>query len=83
MTTPVPTRFSDEELALIDELVAQGVGGSRSAVIRQGVHLLADVARRARVGAAIAASYREHPQATQDDDLAMASAIAMTEAEPW
>ncbi|MCB0965670.1 MAG: hypothetical protein KDB37_02445 [Ilumatobacter sp.] len=42
-----------------------------------------DSVRRARVGAAIAASYREQPQSPEDDDLAMASAIAMTEAEPW
>ncbi len=83
MTTPIPTRFSDGELALIDELVDQGIGDSRSAVIRQGVHQLADGVRRARVGAEIAASYREHPQTPEDDDLAMANAIAMTEAEPW
>ncbi len=83
MTTPVPTRFSDEELALIDELVDEGVGESRSAVIRQGVHHLADAVRRANVGAAIAASYRHLPQTRDDDALAMASAIAMTEAEPW
>lgn len=83
MTTPVPTRFSDEELALIDELVDEGVGESRSAVIRQGVHHLADAVRRANVGAAIATSYRLLPQTVDDDELAMASAIAMTEAEPW
>lgn len=83
MTTPVPTRFSDEELALIDELVDEGVGESRSAVIRQGVHHLADAVRRANLGAAIAESYRHLPQTREDDELAMASAIAMTEAEPW
>ena len=83
MTTPIPTRFTDEELALIDELVSEGVGESRSAVIRQGVHDLAESVRRARVGAAIADSYRATPQAAEDDDLAMASAEAMTEAEPW
>jgi Arc/MetJ-type ribon-helix-helix transcriptional regulator len=83
MTTPVPTRFTDAELALIDELVAHGIGDSRSAVIRRGVHLLADSVRRARVGAAIAQSYREHPQTPEDDELALASANAMTEAEPW
>lgn len=83
MTTPVPTRFSAEELALIDALVDEGVGDSRSAVIRQGVHHLADAVRRAKVGAVIAASYRDRPQTSEDDDLAMASAIAMTEAEPW
>jgi Arc/MetJ-type ribon-helix-helix transcriptional regulator len=83
MTTPVPTRFTDDELALIDELVEQGLGDSRSAVIRRGVRHLADTVRRARVGAAIATSYRERPQSPDDDGLAMASAIALTEAEPW
>ena len=83
MTTPVPTRFTDEELALIDQLVDEGVGDSRSAVIRRGVHHLADSAHRTRVGDTIAQSYRERPQTVDDDDLAMASAIALTEAEPW
>lgn len=83
MTTPVPTRFTDDELTLIDELVEEGIGDSRSAVIRRGVHHLADSVRRARIGANIAQSYRERPQTTDDDELAMTSAIALTEAEPW
>lgn len=83
MTTPVPTRFTYDELALIDELVDEGVGDSRSAVIRRGVHHLADSVRRARVGRAIAESYEQRPQSPEDDELAMASAMAMTEAEPW
>ncbi len=52
-------------------------------MIRQGVHRLADAVRRANVGAAIAESYRHLPQTSEDDEFAMASAIAMTEAEPW
>lgn len=83
MTTPVPTRFSDAELAIIDALVDEGVGENRSAVIRQSVHHLADSVRRAAVGEAIAQSYRVHPQTAGDDELAMASAMALTEAEPW
>jgi Arc/MetJ-type ribon-helix-helix transcriptional regulator len=83
MTTPVPTRFTDEELALIDKLVTKGIGESRSAVIRRGVHHLADAVSRAQMGAAIAQSYRERPQSSEDDALALANAIAMTEAEPW
>lgn len=83
MSIPVPTRFSDEEIDLIDELVGEGVGASRSAVIRQGVHHLAESVRRARVGAAIAESYRERPQRPDEDELALANAMAMTEAEPW
>lgn len=83
MTTPVPTRFTDEELALIDELVNEGVGETRSAVIRRGVCDLAESVRRSRVGSMIADSYRDAPQTPEDDELAMASAAAMTEAEPW
>jgi len=83
VTIPVPTRFTADELAIIDELVQEGVGASRSAVIRRGVHQLADSVRRARVGASIARSYREDPQSPEDDELAMASAMAMTDAEPW
>lgn len=83
MTTPVPTRFSDEELAMIDRLIEEGVADSRSAVIRQGVRHLADAVRRAQVGETIAESYRQLPQTDDDDQLAMANAIAMTEAESW
>ena len=40
---------------------------------------LADAVRRAKVGAVIATSYRDLPQSTDDDELALASAIALTE----
>ena len=83
MTTPVPTRFSPDEIELLDELVAAGVGSSRSAVVRQAVVRLADAVRRGERGASIAESYREYPQSAEDDDLALANAIAVTAAEPW
>jgi Arc/MetJ-type ribon-helix-helix transcriptional regulator len=83
MTTPIPTRFSDEELATIDRLVSEGVGENRSDVIRRAIERLDDAVRRARVGETIANSYRHQPQSSDDDALAMANAIAMTEAEPW
>lgn len=82
-TTPIPTRFSDEELVMIDRLVADGVGGNRSDVIRRAVAQLDVTIRRARTGEAIAESYHEQPQSNDDDAMAMANAIAMTEAEPW
>jgi Arc/MetJ-type ribon-helix-helix transcriptional regulator len=83
MTTPVPTRFSPDEIKLLDELVAAGVGDTRSAVVRFAVTRLADAVRRSQRGAAIASSFRAVPQSAEDDDLALANAIAMTEAEPW
>lgn len=83
MTTAIPTRFTDEEIALIDDLVVRGVAANRSALIRRGLHELADAERRARTGAEIAASYRRQPQSDDEIDVAMANAIALTEAEPW
>ncbi len=83
VTTPVPTRFSDEEIELLDELVAAGIGETRSAVVREAVVRLADTVRRAEDGCAIATSYRESPQSADEDQLALANALAMTEAEPW
>lgn len=83
MTVPVPTRFSEEEVGLLDELVAAGVGENRSAVVRKAVLRLVDAVRRAADGASIADSYREVPQSPDDDQLALANAMAMTEAEPW
>jgi hypothetical protein len=79
----VPTRFSPEEIELLDRLVAAGVGDTRSAVVRTAVIRLADSVRRAAIGAAIADSYREAPQSFEDGQAALASALAMTEAEPW
>lgn len=83
MTTPIPTRFSDDQIAILDRLVTEGVGENRSDVIRRAVEHLDDAVRRARIGESIANSYRDHPQSSEDDSLAMANAIAMTEAEPW
>lgn len=83
MTTPIPTRFTEREIDLIDDLVAQNVGQNRSDVIRRAVHHFADAVRRERVGREIAESYRSRPQSADDDGMAMANALAMTEAEPW
>ena len=79
----MPTRFSPEEIKLLDELVTAGVGETRSAVVRQAVIRLADAVRRAESGTAIASSYQATPQTAEDDDVALANAMAMTEAEPW
>lgn len=83
VTHPIPTRFTDDELELIDSLIEAGAGENRSVVIRRAVHHLADTVRRSQVGEAMATSYRDTPQSNADDDMAMANAIALTEAEPW
>jgi len=83
MTTQVPTRFPDDELRALDQLVADGVAHSRSEAIRLAVERLAEAHRRDRIGRSIAEAYAELPQTPEENELALASAIAMAEAEPW
>jgi len=51
-------------------------------VIRRAIDHLDDSVRRAATGALIADSHRNQPLTEDDDSLAMANAIASTEAEP-
>jgi Arc/MetJ-type ribon-helix-helix transcriptional regulator len=83
VTTQVPTRFPDDELVALDALVADGVARSRSEAIRLAVERLVDAHRRERIGQAIAAAYEDRPQTPEEDELALASAIALVEAESW
>ena len=83
MTQAVPTRFNARQMQTLDRLVAEGVGETRSEVIRRAVEHLAESLERARAGRRIASSYREQPQSAEEDAMAMANAIAMVEAEPW
>lgn len=83
MTLQVPTRFRDDEVRVLDELVADGVAGSRSELIRVAVARLAEAHRRAKTGAVIVAAYQAQPSTVEDDAWALANAIALTEAESW
>ena len=83
MTVQVPTRFSDDEVAILDQLVRDGVGANRSDVIRIAFHQLVDWTRRRRIGEAIAQSYRDMPQSGEEYEWAVANAFALTNAEQW
>lgn len=83
MSTPIPTRFSDDEIDSIDRLVDRNVAPTRSELIRYAVRLLDDAVRRAEEGEAIADAYRRLPQTQDDILLARANADALVEAEPW
>ena len=52
-------------------------------VICRAVAHLVHVVRHASIGRKIAKSYRRQPQSKDNDELAMANALAMSEAEPW
>jgi Arc/MetJ-type ribon-helix-helix transcriptional regulator len=82
-TVQVPTRFSEDEIAALDQLVNEGIGANRSEVIRIAFHNLVEWNRRRRIGEAIAQSYRDVPQTDEEVEWALANAYALTEAESW
>ena len=83
MTVQVPTRFHSDEVDKLDELVSAGLAASRSEVVRLAVARLYDEHRRRKIGEAIVAGYRAHPQTAEEDAMAAANAVALTEAEAW
>lgn len=83
MTRPIPTRFTDEEIHLIDELVAAGMGENRSDVVRRAVRQLVEERRKIDDAKRIVDSYRARPQSRYDVVSARANAEAMVDAEPW
>jgi Arc/MetJ-type ribon-helix-helix transcriptional regulator len=76
-------RLTDDLLAEVDRLVAEGVVGSRSEAVRMGLERLVDQQRRRRVGNAIVDAYRRRPQA--DEELAGLDEAtrALVDEEPW
>ena len=83
MTQAVPTRFNALQIETLDRLVEEGVGETRSDVIRRAVDHYAASVERAREGHLIAESYRRQPQSPEEDAMALANAVALIEAEPW
>ena len=77
------TRVSDELLARVDELVAEGVISSRSDAVRLGLHRVVDEHRRAKIAGAIVAGYRAHPQAAGEVGWPDAATVVMIAEEPW
>jgi Arc/MetJ-type ribon-helix-helix transcriptional regulator len=77
------TRLSEDLLARVDELVADGVVDSRSDAVRLGLRGLVDEHRRRRIGDAIVAGYRAQPQTSSEIGRADGATVAMIGDEPW
>jgi Arc/MetJ-type ribon-helix-helix transcriptional regulator len=77
------TRVSDELLARVDELVADGVIESRSDAVRIGLRRVVDEYRRQRIADAIVAGYRDRPQAPDEAGWPDEATVAMIGDEPW
>lgn len=81
--TQLVTRIDDDLVALVDELVAEGVVASRSDAVRRGLRVLVDHHRRRRTAEAIVGGYRRRPQTDSEVGWADEATAGMIRDEPW
>jgi Arc/MetJ-type ribon-helix-helix transcriptional regulator len=81
MTTQVPVRLTDSDLALLDAAVARGRFANRSEALRAGLERILREEREREIDEAYAAGYRKHPQEEWVGDLGLAGLAAFDQAE--
>lgn len=67
----------------VDGLVRDGVTGSRSSAVREGLALLIEQRRRAALAERIVAGYQQAPQQAAEVGWPHAASRAMISEEPW
>ena len=81
MTTQVPVRLTESDLAALDAAVASGRFANRSEALRAGLELILREEREREIDDAYARGYGEHPQEDWVADLGLAGLAAFHQAE--
>jgi len=81
MTTQVPVRLTDSDLAALDAAVARGRFANRSDALRAGLARVLSEERRHEIDEAYAAGYGKHPQEEWVGKLGLAGLAAFDQAE--
>ncbi len=81
MTTQVPVRLTERDLAALDAAVASGRFANRSDALRAGLELVLRLEREREIDEAYARGYAEHPQEEWVAELGLAGLAAFHEAE--
>jgi Arc/MetJ-type ribon-helix-helix transcriptional regulator len=81
MTTQVPVRLTDSDLAALDAAVARGSFASRSEALRAGLERVLADERRREIDEAYARGYGEHPQEAWVAEVGAAGLAAFDRAE--
>jgi Arc/MetJ-type ribon-helix-helix transcriptional regulator len=82
-TIQIAVRLSEELLATVDELIAEGTVESRADAVRRGLEMVVDQAERVRIDRALIAGYRRLPPTADEEAAARAALRAAIEDEPW
>lgn len=81
MTTQVPVRLTDSDLASLDAAIARGRFANRSEALRAGLEHVLTEERGRQIDEAYAAGYRKHPQEQWVGELGLAGLAAFDKAE--
>jgi Arc/MetJ-type ribon-helix-helix transcriptional regulator len=81
MTTQVPVRLTDKDLAALDAAVASGRFASRSEALRAGLDLILREQSEREIDEAYARGYGRHPQEEWVGEVGLAGLAALHEAE--
>ncbi len=79
----IAVRLSEESLAKLDEMVAEGAYESRASAVRAGIDILTEQTWRQGVDRLIQEGYRRIPPTAAEDDAAVASLREAIAEEPW
>jgi Arc/MetJ-type ribon-helix-helix transcriptional regulator len=72
-TEQIAVRLPEEQLAVLDDLVARGVYDTRAAAVRAGIEAILEADRRGRVDREVVAGYTRTPPTEGERAAAMAS----------
>lgn len=81
--TQIAVKISDEQLALIDEMVARGDVPSRSAAVREGLAALIQARTRLDLDRRFREGFAAHPETDQEMREARRLAIDAIDEEVW
>lgn len=81
--TQLVTRVDEDLVALVDELIAEGVVESRSDAVRRGLRVLIDQHQRRRTAEAIIRGYKQQPQTDNEIGWADKATVRMITDEQW
>jgi Arc/MetJ-type ribon-helix-helix transcriptional regulator len=81
MTTQVPVRLTDSDLAALDAAIARGRFANRSEALREGLERVLYEERQREIDETYVAAYAKHPQPEWVGELGLAGLAAFDKAE--
>lgn len=82
-TEQIAVRVPTDLLALLDDLVGDGVFKSRAAAVRAGIEAVAEAERRRLIDRAVVEGYRRQPPTEFEDSAALDALRRTISQEPW